>query len=65
MVSDVFDSLREDFVSYFHGVNTYRVGIETSSRSKRISHHLHCFLEFDEPVFVSELREYVSVIVDG
>lgn len=57
--------IREDFVSFFDDIVTYCVAVEKSNTSVEVSNHLHAFLEFKEPVLLTNIREYISVFTDG
>lgn len=61
-VSDVYDTVREDFLEAFDSVLTYCVAIEKSCNSSRVSYHLHAFLEFKDKIFLSDLNHYIRSV---
>lgn len=64
-IVESYDTLREDFVSFFDDLLCYCCVIEKSNVSSRIDYHLHCFLEFKSNIKVNDLADYIRVLVDG
>lgn len=44
---------------------SYAVGLERSDKSENIDYHLHAFIEYAQPVFIDDIRSYLSVIYDS
>lgn len=55
----IYEELRCNFVNSFVDVVTYCCSIERSVSSKRVSNHLHCFLELKEKLLLVKVREKV------
>jgi hypothetical protein len=69
---DEYGGVREDFVHYFEGVETFCVGVERYStgggnKENFVSNkvHLHVFLRFYEKVYLSEVREVLESFCFG
>lgn len=50
---------RSDFLCCFDNLVSYCIALESSSEASKVNYHLHAFLEFDEPIFVDDLSEYI------
>lgn len=58
-----YESVRKDIVLWFDQLVSFCVAVEVSRISKRVSFHAHCYFEFSEKLFLSDLREYVDICV--
>lgn len=58
-MSEVFDTIRQDFVNTFDQVVSFCCSLEVSKSSLKVSNHLHCFMEFAEDILLEELRDYI------
>lgn len=56
----VYDQIRQDFVESFQDLITYCCAVERSQSSLHVSNHLHCFLEFSEPILINDLRVFIE-----
>lgn len=61
-VQELFEDVRQDFLSSFDDLVRYCISIEKSCKSERVSYHLHAFLEFSSKIFYDDLREYVACL---
>lgn len=57
---EYYESVRKDFKEWFSELVTFCIAVETSRVSKRVSFHLHAYLEFENKLFLSDLREYLE-----
>lgn len=65
-VAEVYSSIREDFLLAFEGypIVSYLVALEESRQSLEVSNHLHCYLEFEEPILLTVLRDIIVSVFD-
>lgn len=45
-------------------VISYASGLEKSDKSVTVDYHLHCFVEFAEPILIDEVRKYLVALYD-
>lgn len=56
---EIYAAVREDFVQAFEDLATYCVAVERSVVSKRVSFHLHAFLEFNDKYLLTDIRQHI------
>ena len=54
-------TVRSNFVGYFENLTSYCSCVEESRQLGTVTHHLHCFLEFEEKQFVDDIRSCVAI----
>jgi hypothetical protein len=55
---ELYDSVQQDFVDYFDGIETYCVSVEMCESG---GYHLHTYLLFFKPTDCFEVGEYIRV----
>ena len=63
---ELFTSIRERFIDtlqvrFGFNLTSYLVALEKSDKSDNVTHHLHSVIEFEKPVYVSDIAEYLRV----
>lgn len=58
-------NVRQDIIDYSDGLIAYVITLEESRASYSVSFHLHCFLEFSEPILLENLRKMVLEFANG
>lgn len=59
-----YASVRKDLLEWFTEVLTFCIAVETSRVSKRVSYHCHMYFQFENKIFLSDLRKYVDECLD-
>ena len=58
-------SRKRNIVYYFDDLVSYCISIEASNTSSAVSYHVHAFLEFESKLFISDLRQWVEVVLNA
>ena len=57
----LYTGMREDFLLFFDNRCVYCASVESSRVSEKVSEHLHAYLEFEDAVFVDDLRAWLCI----
>lgn len=60
-----YESVRQDFISGFDQLVSFCVAVEESRSSKRVSYHMHAYLEFLDKCYLSDIKEYIECMYPG
>lgn len=63
-VEYIYKTIRQDFVDTFDGLVCYCVAIEKSDKSEKVSNHIHAYLEFEEKMLLTDLREFIDSVFE-
>lgn len=72
-IDEYYDFVREDFLSYFDGIEEYCISVEgfkdygrctaCSNKVRSRKYHIHAFLKFKEGIFLSDVRYVLSDVM--